>query len=274
VGVITRNENELINRTKQEKTDMDDQSTITAESTEPTQEAQPEIPEPSEPTQAAQPAPVDLTALRAEIEADKALLTDKERALAAAELAQAEATHGALYARCVEAQTTLDAKNREVEEHTRPALQASNRKAGAASQLDMHRRNTPEKMQQNYGTMQRYGDKSFEVWQADLETFLQEQRQAETEHTAIFGKLMGLQGERRAAAKALEDLSWEEGRARNHVSEWRNRLAQMRPSDATPVPNQFEPILNGRTLEFSSDNSLRSDPVTRVAATRGPADSH
>ena len=254
---------------------MDDQSTITAESTEPTQEAKPEIPEPSEPTQAAQSTPViDLEQARAKVATLRTEIKAQEIAIAEGELAQAQAAHGELYAKCVEAQAILDAKNREVEEQTRLALPASNRKAGAASQLDMHRRNTPEKMQQNFGTTQRYGDKSFEVWQADLETFLQEQRQAETEHTAIFGKLMGLQGERRAAAKALEDLSWEEGRARDHVSEWRNRLAQMRPSDATPVPNQFEPILNGRTLEFSSDNSLRSDPVTRVAATRGPADSH
>ncbi|MGB9409106.1 MAG: hypothetical protein WCA89_16345 [Terracidiphilus sp.] len=252
---------------------MDDQSTITAESTEPTQEAQPEIPEPSEPTQAAQPAPVDLIVLRTEIEADKALLTDKERALAAAELAQAEATHGELYAKCVEAQAILDAKNREVEEQTRLALQASNRKAGAASQLDMHRRNTPEKMQQNFGTTQRYGDKSFKVWQADLETFMQEQREAESEHSKVFGNLSILQGERRAATKALEDLSWVEGRARSRVVECRQKLATMQPAPAE-LTSPFTPILNGATLEFSSDNSRRSDPVTRVAATRGDADSH
>jgi len=245
-----------------------DEETITQDAQSPDGTTQPDATTAPEP---AQPAPVDVSALRAEIEADKALLTDKERALAAAELAQAEATHGALYARCVEAQTTLDAKNREVEEHTRLALQASNRKAGAASQLDMHRRNTPEKMQQNFGTTQRYGDKSFEVWQADLETFMQEQREAESEHSKVFGNLSILQGERRAATKALEDLSWVEGRARSRVVECRQKLATMQPAPSE-LTSPFTPILNGRTLEFTSDNSLRSD--TRVAATHGPADSH
>jgi hypothetical protein len=274
VGVITRNENELINRTKQEKTDMDDQSTITAESTEPTQEAQPEIPEPSEPIQAAQPAPViDLEQARAKVATLRTEIKAQEIAIAEGELTQAQAAHGELYAKCVEAQAILDAKNREVEEQTRLALQASNRKAGAASQLDMHRRNTPEKMQQNFGTTQRYGDKSFELWQADLETFMQEQREAESEHSKVFGNLSILQGERRAATKALEDLSWAEGRARSRVVECRQKLATMQPAPAE-LTSPFTPILNGRTLEFTSDNSLRSDPVTRVAATRGDADSH
>ena len=248
---------------------MDDQSTITAESTEPTQEAQPEIPEPSEPIQAAQPAPViDLEQARAKVATE---IKAQEIAIAEGELTQAQAAHGELYAKCVEAQAILDAKNREVEEQTRLALQASNRKAGAASQLDMHRRNTPEKMQQNFGTTQRYGDKSFEVWQADLETFMQEQREAESEHSKVFGNLSILQGERRAATKALEDLSWVEGRARSRVVECRQKLATMQPAPSE-LTSPFTPILNGRTLEFTSDNSLRSD--TRVAATHGPADSH
>ena len=67
-----------------------------------------------ETTETVQAAPVDVTALRAEIEADKVLLADKERTLAAAELAQAEAAHSNLWEQSNAAQITYDELDRKV----------------------------------------------------------------------------------------------------------------------------------------------------------------
>ena len=86
---------------------MDDLN-ITAE---PAQEAQPEIPEPSEPTQ---PAPIDVNALRAEIEADRRDLADKELRLAEAELDQAVSVHSNLCEQSNAAQITYDELDRKV----------------------------------------------------------------------------------------------------------------------------------------------------------------
>jgi len=215
-------------------------------------------------------APFDLAEARAKVAALRAEVEAQEIAIAEEELCQAEAAHSKLYEKCVAAQNVFDESDRKVEAQTRVVFQASTRKAGAASQLDMHRRNVPGKTEGNV----RYGDTSIAQWNADLEKFLQEQRQAESEHAAAFGSLSILQGERRAATKVLEDSSWEESRARNRVAELRRKLDAMTPRPAkTEWGENQTPILNGKTLELSSDNSLRSDLVSRRAATRGPADS-
>jgi hypothetical protein len=212
---------------------------------------------PTEPTPA---TPVDVVALRAEIAADKASLADKERTLTAAELAQAETTHGELYAKCVEAQESFDEINRKVEAQTTVVYRSSTRRVSAAQQIDMHNHNRPQ-------VNVRYGDKSHEVWQNDLQKFLQEQREAESEQAEVFAVLLKLQSERRQAVEELDSQSRPESIARN-------RVAQMTPRPAKTEWGEFQaPSLNGATLTFSSDNSLRSDPVTRQAATRGPADS-
>ena len=216
-------------------------------------------------------APFDLAQARANVAALRAEVEAQEIAIAGAELAQAEAAHGELYAKCVEAQDAFDTINREVETQTHLAYQSSTRRAGAAQQLDMHQRNTPEKQQQNLGTVQRYGDKSIAEWQAGLEHFLEEQREAEKEHGEVFAVLLNMQGQRRQAAKTLETLSWEEGHARDRVAVLRRKRDAMNPPPTMPartMPARTEPILNGATLVLTSDNSVRADLRTRVAATR------
>ena len=130
----------------------------------------------------------------------------------------------------------------------------------------MHRHNTPEKRQQNFGTMQRYGDKSMEEWNTALESYLEEQKAAEAEYASVFGKLVVLQGERRTAAKSLETLSWDEGRARDRVAAARRKLDSLKPRPE--APSYYQPNLNGATLVLTSDNCVPINPSTRVAATR------
>ena len=212
------------------------------------------------------PPPVDLTEARAKLAALHADVAAQEIVIAEGELAQAETAHGDLYAKCLTAQDALDTINGEVEAQTQLAHRSSTRRAGAAQAIDMHRHNTPEKRQQNFGTMQRYGDKSVEEWNTGLTGYLEEQRAAEAEYGTVFGKLVSLQGERRIAAKALETLSWDESRARDRVTSARRKLDAMKPR--SEAPSAYQPFLNGATLVLTSDNCVPIDPRSRVAATR------
>ncbi|MGO9326178.1 MAG: hypothetical protein ACLP07_16610 [Terracidiphilus sp.] len=209
-------------------------------------------------------APIDLAEARARLADLQGQVQAQERAIAEEELRQAEAAHGALLEQCETAQAAFDEINRKVEAQTSVVFQASTRKAGAAQQIDMHRHNRPQ-------GGPRYGDKAPEVWNTDLETFLAEQRAAETAYGEVFAVLLNLQGQRRAAVEALDSQSRPELLARNRVGELRRKFDAMNPQPAKTEWKQQ--TLNGVTLELSSNNSLRSDPVTRRAATREPADS-
>jgi hypothetical protein len=216
------------------------------------------------------PSPVDLTEARAKLATLHADIEAQEIVIAEGELAQAETAHGELYAKCIEAQDAFDTINGEVNAQTQLAHQSSTRRAGAAQAIDMHRHNTPEKRQANFGTMQRYGDKSMEEWNTGLAGYLEEERAAGAEYSTVFAKLVSLQGERRIAAKTLEDLSWNESRSRDRVASARRKLDAMKPRPESP--SAYQPILNGATLVLTSDNCVPIDPRTRVAATRAPGD--
>jgi|GEM_PF-6171366 len=207
------------------------------------------------------PAPVDVTALRAEIEADKASLADKERTLTTAELEQAEAVHTELLQQCDTAQIAFDEINKQVFEQQSAFSRADSRRSNTSEAITAHRHNVPER---------RYGNQpNVEAWRNELSRLETEQASANTEYGRITSTLMRLQSERTEATKVLSDLSWKEGMARERASGLRGKLAAMTPLAATAAPNSFEPMLNGSTLEWSTDNSLPSDPRTRLAATRG-----
>jgi len=218
-------------------------------------------------TETAQDAPIDLAEARARLADLQAQAQAQERVIVEEELRQAEAAHGALLEQCETAQAAFDEIARKVEAQTSVVYQSSTRRAGVAQKLDMHRHNRPQ------GNA-RYGDKSPQVWQTDLETILAEQRDAEKEHGEVFAVLLNLQGQRRAAVETLDSQSRPEILARNRAAELRRKLDAMTPLPTKTEWGEFrQPFLNGATLTFSSDNSLRSDPRTRIAATRGPADS-
>jgi hypothetical protein len=223
----------------------------------------------AESTIASTAVPVNLTEARSKLAALRADCEAQELAIAEGELEPAEAAHKDLYAQCVAAQEALDKVHSEVEAQTHLAYRAGDRRSSAASMLGIHRRNTPDK-QQPFGVAQRYGSTSFEAWNTQLAGYEAEQAAAETEYGEVFGKLLTLQGERRLASKVLEDLSWAEGRARSRAEEARRNLDALKPM--AEAPDWRTPQMNGTTITFTSDNSVRSDPRTRVAATRGPGD--
>ena len=217
-----------------------------------------------ETTETVQAAPVDVTALRAEIEADKVLLADKERTLAAAELAQAEAAHSNLWEQSNAAQITYDELDRKVNLAQQAFYQTATKRDGVTAELDMRRRNTPEK---------RFGNAAIiEAWNAELSRLGTEQETASRQYGESFSILNRLQSERSAAANSLSDVSWRETQARNGVAALRAKLDSLTPPKPRTEVESHLPQLNGATLALSGDSAMRSDVVTRRAATREPAD--
>ena len=84
------------------------------------------------------PSPIDLTEARAKLAALHANIEAQEIVIAEGELAQAEAAHSELYAKCIEAQDAFDTINGEVEAQTHLAHQSSTRRAGGLPALLNH----------------------------------------------------------------------------------------------------------------------------------------
>ena len=143
--------------------------------------------------------------------------------------------------------------------------QATTRRAGAAQAINMQRRNLPE---------QRYGNKAeMQAWSGELSRLESEQETAKKEYGELSAVLIALQAERRAASNALETLSWQEGAVRVRVAELRKRLAGMKPSDAAPAQNQFQPMLNGTILTYTSA-PMHGNVFARRPAISGRTDSY
>ena len=216
---------------------------------------------PTEPTPA---APVDVTALRAEIEADRRDLADKELRLAEAELDQAVSVHSNLCEQSNAAQITYDELDRKVNLAQQAFYQTATKRDGVTAELDMRRRNTPEK---------RFGNAAIiEAWNAELSRLGTEQETASRQYGESFSILNRLQSERSAAANSLSDVSWRETQARNGVAALRAKLDSLTPPKPRTEVESHLPQLNGATLALSGDSAMRSDVVTRRAATREPAD--
>jgi hypothetical protein len=216
-------------------------------------------------TETAQDAPIDLAEARARLADLQAQAQAQERVIVEEELRQAEAAHGALLEQCETAQAAFDEIARKVEAQTSVVYQSSTRRAGVAQKLDMHQHNRPQ------GNA-RYGDKSIAQWNAALETFLEEQREAERGYGEVFAVLLNLQGQRRAAVEKLDSQSRPEILARNRVAELRRKLDAMTPRPTKTEWEEFQqPVLNGATLVYTSDSSLRADPLSRRAASRPEA---
>jgi chromosome segregation ATPase len=161
-----------------------------------------------ETTETVQAAPVDVNELRAEIQADKVLLADKERTLTAAELVQAEGTHAELLARCDEAQRSLDELEKKVSAQQSAFARAQSRVTNAREGVIVHRSNVPP----------RYGNGAArEAWREELARLESEEQNANAEYGKVVSALTIVQAERRAAVAALSDLSWQEGAARRKL---------------------------------------------------------
>jgi len=121
-----------------------------------------------ETTETVQAAPVDVNELRAEIQADKVLLADKERTLTAAELVQAEGTHAELLARCDEAQRSLDELEKKVSAQQSAFARAQSRVTNAREGVIVHRSNVPHATET--APLGKRGARSLRAWKAKNKT--------------------------------------------------------------------------------------------------------
>ena len=189
---------------------MDDLSTITTETTEPLLAA---------------PA-VDLEQARTEVARTKAALVVQEQAIAAGELAEAEQKHAPLLEQCRTLQEKFDALDSQVEAQRHVYFKAIDRRNGANAALDMERRNRPNPDWQ--------GGRAYRVsanteWEARIAACVAEQRAADAAFSPVSAEMIRLQGERRAASKELERVSWEEDAARQSVLGFRKKLKALQP---------------------------------------------
>ena len=215
------------------------------------------------PTEPPPAAPVDVTTLRAEIEADRRDLADKELRLAEAELDQAVSVHSNLWEQSNAAQITYDELDRKVNLAQQAFYQTATKRDGVTAELDMRRRNTPEK---------RFGNAAIiEAWNAELSRLGTEQETASRQYGESFSILNRLQSERSAAANSLSDVSWRETQARNGVAALRAKLDSLTPPKPRTEVESHLPQLDGATLVYTSDSSLRADPLSRRAASRPDA---
>ncbi len=211
---------------------------------------------------------VDVAAARSRADELRAELEAEQIRIAEQELTQAEAAHGELYRQCVEAQTAYDDLDSQVNARQHVFYQASTRRTGAKQQIDMILANRPDRMRRFDQSHPYSTDRNQESeWKASLERAQQEQQDAEREYGDVGSELVRLQSERRAAAKVLEGVSWQEGAARERVTACGRTLAAMKPTPAGSSPWQ-EPRLNGATLVLTTGGGIPSDPRTRRPAAR------
>jgi hypothetical protein len=180
-------------------------------------------------------APVDLEQARAEVARAKNALAETERALAAAELAQAEQKHAPLLAQVQAAQALFDSLNTQTEAQTHVLYQAVTRRNGAAQALDTERRNPP--IPRWDGGRPDRADAQGD-WQLRIAECVKEQKTADAAVAPVQAELTRLQGEKRIASERLAKSSWEESYCRDTIAGWKQRLKKLVP--ASGVDNWYE----------------------------------
>ena len=183
----------------------------------------------------AQAAPVDLEQARAEVTRAKNALAETERALAAAELAQAEQKHAPLLAQVKTAQALFDSLNTQTEAQTHVLYQAVTRRNGAAQALDTERRNPP--IPRWDGGRPDRADAQGD-WQSRIAECVKEQKAADAAVAPVQAELTRLQSEKRIASERLVNLSWEESYCRDTIAGWKQKLKKLVP--ASGVDNWYE----------------------------------
>jgi hypothetical protein len=180
-------------------------------------------------------APVDLEQARAEVTRAKNALAETERALAAAELAQAEQKHAPLLAQVKTAQALFDSLNTQTEAQTHVLYQAVTRRNGAAQALDTERRNPPAP---GWDSGRAHRVDAQAEWQARITECVKEQKTADAAVAPVQAELTRLQGEKRIASERLVNLSWEESYCRDTIAGWKQKLKKLVP--ASGVDNWYE----------------------------------
>jgi chromosome segregation ATPase len=208
------------------------------------------------------PASVDLVEAQAKLSELQTAVRAQEIVLAAEELHQAETVHAGLFQQCKEQQRACDDLDRRIEQQQHAVLQAETARGAARAQFENRRLNPPAR---------RY-DVDTAGWEAGFAGLREAIDQAEASYAAEIGKLLPLQSDRRIALQRFSDIAFQESTAANRLAGARVRLASLEPQERAKVDPRL-PQLNRATLTFSTDSSLRSDPVSRRAAARGPADS-
>ena len=198
---------------------------------------------------------IDLAAARARIASAKAEIAAAELTIATAELAEAEKKHEDLATECVEAQERFDVINKRCEDQHHVFLQALTKRNGAKVHLDTEQRNKPEARWDGGG----YRPRELADWRARIEECATEVKATETAHTAAAAELQRLQGERRMAANALQDLTWKVGAERTSLDSLRRKVAAMQPRDIQPPQawQTAEPVDSAITV-LSSNGLIRN----------------